>query len=87
VKKLVVALGVISALALFASPASALPPSGALAAVAGAVDEAQPLQQVYFVCRHGRYWCRGRINGYCCVGESCGSYRCHGVSGYTRRYY
>jgi hypothetical protein len=72
-------------MALSVSPASALPPSGALAAVAGAVDEVQSLQQV-FVCRAGRYWCRGRINGWCCIGEACGSYRCHGVSRYTRRY-
>jgi hypothetical protein len=85
VKKLVLALGIIAAMALSASPTSALPPSGALTAVAGAVDEADSLQQIFY-CRAGRYWCSGRYSGYCCIGEYCGSTHCGGASWRTRRY-
>jgi hypothetical protein len=85
VKKLALALGIIAATALSASPASALPPSGAPMAVAGAVQEADSLQQI-FICRAGRYWCRGYYSGYCCIGEYCGSTRCGGASWRTRRY-
>ena len=84
-KKFVVALGAVCAIALSASPISAFPPSGGPLAMVGAAQEADSLQQI-FICRAGRYWCAGRYSGYCCIGEYCGSTRCGGASWRTRRY-
>ena len=65
-KKLAVTLGIISALALFASPASAVPPSGAFSAVAGAASKNSMVEHVRRCVYRGRvYNVPGSCDGKC----------------------
>jgi hypothetical protein len=66
VKKLVIALGVVSGMALSISWASALPPSGAVSAVAGAASENSMVQQVRRCVYQGRtYYVPGACRNKC----------------------
>ena len=72
-RKLVLGLGVVFAMAFTAGSASAFPGStGLLDALAN-----QNMVQNVQYCRRGAYWCPGRISGCCPVGWACGSTSCY----------